>query len=355
MIDAIISALRITGSLLIIITAIPHIRSDYWTFRIFEFPRAQKLVLNLVFLSAYASFFAYFKLIDYIVFSLFTLNLVYLVYQIFPYLSIAKKQIKSADSTKTSSIRLLVSNVYQYNRSFQKLKQLIDEEKPDLVLLVETDKWWKEHCIDSIGKDYPNQILKDQENTYGMLLFSRLPLVNTQIRFLIDDEIPSITTEIQLNTTEKIKLFALHPTPPVPTQNRYSTDRDAEILIIGKEAKEEKLPVIVAGDLNDVAWSHTTNLFQKISGLLDPRRGRGFYSTFHAKRPLFRWPLDHIFCSSEFRLQSIKRLGDIDSDHFPILVQLHLASSKDQSEQLEYSREEKQVAEEKIQNGKNSE
>lgn len=354
MVDSLIISLRVIAILLIIITAIPHIRSDYWTFRIFEFPRAQKLVLNLVFLVVYTGFFSYFKSIDYAIFSLFILNLVYLVYQIFPYLPIAKKQIRSANSSLDPSIKLLVSNVYQYNRSFHKLKEQIDLEKPDLILLVETDKWWKAHCVGNFTADYPHQILKDQENTYGMLLFSAFPLSNTQIRFLIDGEIPSITTEVQLNKMEKIKLFALHPTPPVPTQNCYSTDRDAEILTIGKEAKNEKLPVIVAGDLNDVAWSYTTNLFQKISGLLDPRRGRGFYSSFHAKKPLFRWPLDHIFCSADFRLQSMKRLADIDSDHFPILVQLHLASSKDQSEQLEHSKEDKEVANEKIENGKDA-
>lgn len=355
MVDAIISALRITGSLLIIITAIPHIRSDYWTFRIFEFPRAQKLVLSGFFLLFYCCFIRYYATLDFILLGLLALNLIYLIYQIFPYLPIAKKQIASVDASSAPSIRLLISNIYQYNRSFHKLRDQIVLEKPDLILLVETDVWWKNKTVDDFGADYPYHVLKDQENTYGMLLLSKLPLSNTQIRFLIDEEVPSITTDVQLSNTEKIKLFALHPTPPVPTQNSYSTDRDAEILIIGKEAKEEKLPVIVAGDLNDVAWSYTTNLFQKISGLLDPRRGRGFYSTFHAKKPLFRWPLDHIFCTPEFRLQFMKRLPDIDSDHFPILIQLHLAASKDRSEQLTRDQEDKEEADRKIKDGKEAE
>lgn len=346
-----ILALRVFAILMIIITAIPQIRSDYWTFRIFEFPRAQKLVLNSIGLAIYSSFFTSFEGIDYFILPLFVLNAVYLFYQVFPYLPIAKKQIKSANLSLQPSIRLLVCNVYQYNRSFEKLKDQIEIEKPDLFLLVETDLWWKNKTIDSFGKTFPHQVINDQENTYGILLFSKFPLSNTKVRHLIDEEIPSVTTEITLSDNQKIKLFALHPTPPVPTQNKYSTDRDAEILIIGKEAQKEKLPVIVAGDLNDVAWSYTTSLFQKISGLLDPRRGRGFFSTFHAKKPLFRWPLDHIFCSSHFRVQTIKRLKDIDSDHFPILAQLYLAPIKDSSEKLTSNEVEEDIAAEKIKNG----
>jgi hypothetical protein len=79
---------------------------------------------------------------------------------------------------------------------------------------------------------------------------------------------------------------------------------------------------VVAGDLNDVAWSHTTRLFQRTSGLLDPRVGRGLYSTFHAAYPFLRWPLDHVFFSREFRLRRLERLPAFGSDHFPILVEV---------------------------------
>jgi endonuclease/exonuclease/phosphatase (EEP) superfamily protein YafD len=154
--------------------------------------------------------------------------------------------------------------------------------------------------------------------------------------------------EIILGNNRRIKFYALHPEPPVPNENPYSTDRDAEILLIGKEVTDEKMPLIVAGDLNDVAWSYTSTLFQKVSGLLDPRRGREFYSSFHAKYPIFRWPLDHVFCSGHFRVCKMMRLRAIGSDHFPILIELHLANAEDDSEKLEVDRVDMEIAQEKI-------
>jgi hypothetical protein len=100
--------------------------------------------------------------------------------------------------------------------------------------------------------------------------------------------------------------------------------RDAEVVVLGREIDEqtEHRPTLIAGDFNDVAWSHTTDLFIKLSGLLDPRKGRGLFNTFHADYPLFRFPLDHVFHSNDFRLVALEVLGYVGSDHFPVLPEL---------------------------------
>src|SRR5690606_21531100 len=133
----------------------------------------------------------------------------------------------------------------------------------------------------------------------------------------------------------------------------HSTDRDAEILLVGKMAKKHNGPCMVIGDLNDVAWSYTTNLFLKTSGLLDPRHGRGLYSTFHAKYPLLRWPLDHFFVSNDFHLKNIKVEKSIDSDHFPISIQLVLCKVDD-SDAEKADSEDRELASEKISRGLNN-
>ena len=85
---------------------------------------------------------------------------------------------------------------------------------------------------------------------------------------------------LKLPSGQLVKTWGLHPKPPVPAENDRSTARDKELMKVAFKAKRETLPVIIMGDLNDVAWSYVTGLLSKTSGLLDPRRGRGFYSTF---------------------------------------------------------------------------
>jgi hypothetical protein len=89
----------------------------------------------------------------------------------------------------------------------------------------------------------------------------------------------------------------------------------------------------------------------KVSGLLDPRRGRGMYNTFHASYPFLRWPLDHVFHSKEFTLIDLQRLEPMGSDHFPIMVELALTPSQGHDQaKLEIESGDIQEAREKMDN-----
>lgn len=176
--------------------------------------------------------------------------------------------------------------------------------------------------VESVGENYPYTTKYPLENTYGILLYSRLKLVSSEVNFFVEDDIPFIHSIVELNSGDLIEIYCIHPRPHVPAESKESTERDAELLIVGKKAKKSEKPTIVMGDLNDVAWSHTTTLFQKFSGLLDPRIGRGFYNTFPTNIPLMHFPLDHVFHSRSFRLVELKKLPNVGSDHFPFFIEL---------------------------------
>jgi len=193
---------------------------------------------------------------------------------------------------------------------------------------------------------YPHRVEVPQDNTYGMLFYSRLPIVQHSVDHLVDPEVPSIMADVAY-AGQVVRLYCLHPTPPVPQESETSTDRDAEVLQVGRMAAAHHGPCVVLGDLNDVAWSRTTELFLKTSKLLDPRRGRGLYNTFHAHYPFLRWPLDHFFLSSQFRLVAMQVEPTIGSDHFPISLSVVLRSD-DASEERTIDLEEREEVAGKI-------
>ena len=342
-------ALEISGGIVILFSLIPLIRNDFWAFRVFEYPRIQKLFLNLLVLILYVYFFLTNAPYEIAFTALIGANALYLVYQIFPFTFLAKKTLLKAEKVvPENKISLISSNVFQDNKNTAGCMRMLKQNDPDIILLLETDAYWHEGTKE-LKERYPFQVLIPLDNTYGMLLYSKLELIGPEVRYLVDDEIPSIKTQVKLPSGKLIQLYCVHPTPPVPGENMYSTERDKELLLVAKEVKANKLPTIVVGDLNDVAWSYTTNLFTKISGLLDPRRGRGFFNTFHAKYPFLRFPLDHVFCSTDFKLLALKRMNNFSSDHFPIMITLQYEKLADlEQEEPEADQEEKELAEEKI-------
>ncbi|MCH7398357.1 endonuclease/exonuclease/phosphatase family protein [Belliella sp. DSM 107340] len=339
--------LIIISCFLIISGILPLIKHDNWTFRVFEYPRAQKLIISIIILALWIAktglnpeFSDFFFIAP--IFAI----AVYLMVKIYPFTSLGKKMIVNSTSDDMESVHLLVLNVYQYNTEYQKTINLIKKVKPDVFFLVETNQEWA-NSVAIFKNDYPYHIEVPLENTYGLLFYSKFEFSNESINYLIDEEIPSIELDLIVNPKKSIRIYGIHPTPPVPGENPSSTDRDAEILIVGKKAKEQKGPCIVMGDLNDVGWSYSSELFLKISGLLDLRRGRGFFNTFHAKYFFLRWPLDHIFVSEHFTIKDICRHPGVGSDHFPIGTILHLEKNGN-NECLDADQEDKNEAEEKI-------
>ena len=299
------------------LTALPLLPSNEAWIRVWEFPRVQIAVLLLVSLAAAPLVLPLRKWFGGAFAALVSAALVWQAYSIWPYTPLVATEAKAAGSCDADSrIRLLVANVLIGNEDTGALFEEVRHLEPDLILLVETDRWWDRH-LNPLTSTYPHVIGHPKDSGYGMHLFSRFELIEPELRFLVQDYVPSIKTGLRLPSGAEVDFYGLHPEPP-PRQD--TARRDAELLIVAREVRDEAAQAIVAGDLNDVAWSQTNQLFQEVSGLLDPRIGRGTYATFNANWPLLRWPLDHVFFEESFRLLELAVVPDIGSDHFPIFV-----------------------------------
>ena len=347
-------AIEVCAVLAIWLSGWSLIRRDEWWFRGADFPRLQILFVGLVALAGLLFINAEWTSVRELLLLGVIAAVAYQLKMVLPYTPVWKKQVLHVRQDQLNveqQISLLVANVLTPNHKYHLLLEQINRLQPDVVLPLETDQVWQE-ALKPIEADYPYRVAVPQDNLYGMHLYSRLPLADTEVKFILSDETPSIHATIRLRSGLNVQLYCLHPKPPSPTEAKDSTLRDAELLIVGDQIKDIDESCIVMGDLNDVAWSRTTRLFQRISGLLDPRVGRYFMNTFHADYPLLRWSLDHIFHSTDFGLVEMKRLPHIGSDHFPIYVVLQTGRIFEQKQQeLEQTESDEDEAQQAIQEG----
>lgn len=330
-------------------TVLPLSRSTKWWIRDLDFPRLQLVIAGVVLLAAQ---FYFLELATFPAQIMVVATIACIFYQawwIVPYLKPYPNEVKACTGHDASDrIRIMTANVLATNRHSDALIALIRQHKPDIFVTLESNAWWQEK-LDILEDEYRYTIKCPLENLYGMHVYSRLPLEDSATKFLVAPDIPSMHTTVCLRSEQRVQMHFLHPTPPSPTENDKSAERDAELLVVAKSVAGLDVPVIVAGDLNDVAWSATTRLFRKISGLLDPRIGRGMFNTFHADYWFMRWPLDHLFHSRHFTLSFMKRLPKFGSDHFPVLVELvYDEETGARQEGLTADATDESIAEEKI-------
>ena len=246
---------------------------------------------------------------------------------VYPYTTLATPEVSSLPSAEVrpeARVRLMIANVYMYNRADSQLLRVVEETDPDMLLLLEPDTWWVDH-ISSLRQRYRYHHERPLDDTYGMALYSRYPLNNFTTLFLQHDNVPSFHCDVSLPSGRSFRFHGVHPVPPILSEHPDNAGRqEHELIAVGKLVKKKQLPTVVAGDFNDVAWSNTSRLFQVEGALKDTRVGRGLYNSYDATSYIMRWPLDHVYVSEAFRVLDFRRLEKIGSDHFPIYVELAL-------------------------------
>lgn len=328
-----IPTLALFTAVILIATLMPLSRHTHWLIRGLDFPRLQFSIFTAALLVAHFTFLDIQTISTKGLIFCTCLCLIWQLWWILPYTRLWPKEVsQSINSEAEKQLSIITSNVLTPNRSADSLINLVNKHQPDVLVTLESDQWWEDR-LQVLKQDMPYSIKCPLDNLYGMHVFSKLPISEEEICYLVEKDVPSIHAQLKLPSGDKVRFHFLHPAPPSPTENTESAERDAELMIVARSVAESNQPVIVTGDLNDVAWSATTRLFRKVSGLLDPRIGRGIFSTFHADYPLIRWPLDHLFHSQHFTLQGIQRLPSIGSDHFPLLTRLAYSPSQAHSQQ----------------------
>ncbi len=329
----------------------PATRNPHWFFRTADFVRLQSLFIQFILLFLLIFLKERFTTFTWILLVALTASIVYQVFKVFPYSSLFPRKNSKAESNGHLSI--LAGNILQTNTSYPDFLAEIRQFDPDLVLVMETNKAW-EDSLSEIETDYPFSVKVPLENFYGMHVYSKIELNNVDVKFQIEDDKPSIFFDFPIKGNPPIFFCCLHPAPPSPTENETSKERDAELILTGKRIRNQHNPAVVCGDMNDVVWSRTTRLFKKMTGMVDPRVGRGFFSTYNANYFFLRFPLDHLFHTKDLFVGKMIRSNYFGSDHYAMYYEIHHNKHISTPKNPKIKGEEKKEVDEIIQKGVNN-
>ncbi|TWT90912.1 Endonuclease/Exonuclease/phosphatase family protein [Pseudobythopirellula maris] len=348
--------------LLTLLTLLPLAPSGEWWVRIWDFPRVQIAALLLLPLGA-AFFHAWRsgrRRQHAVVLSLVLAVALWQLWQVAPFTPLWPTETPSAEAAGDPALKLLTANLKYDNDRHAETLAMIRRLDADLVLLMEVDDAWAE-ALRPLDGDYPHRQGVVRGEGLGIVLWSRFPLLDSEVRHLVSERRPSVFATVDAPGIGPVRFVGVHPTPPglrdrgAPSggneERRDSRVRDAELVLVAREVSSDPdQRWIVTGDFNDVAWSHTTRLFQDLSDLKDPRRGRWLMNTYHAHWPVWRFPIDHVFVSEGWRLVAMDRVATPGSDHFAITAQFNAAAKDDARPSA--SNDDKEEAEELVAEGK---
>lgn len=221
------------------------------------------------------------------------------------------------DSSIEKSVKISAINVLSSNTDYQKVIDFIHNENPEIVIIQEITPTWEEALKTALNQ-YPEQLIKSQNNNFGIALYSKIKLENLKIATLNGINLPSIRSDFKIKN-KKITLLATHPVPPI--NQDYFNKRNHQLAEIATFCNSISNEIIVIGDLNTTSFSRHFKQLQKQSKLIDSRKGFGIQSTWSALNGI-NITLDHCLISKDLRVKSRKVGQNIGSDHLPILVEI---------------------------------
>ena len=219
------------------------------------------------------------------------------------------------------NLKIISINIFSQNNEYQYLKEYINEETADVIVLQELTPEWQKN-VAFIREKYPYYKEEPRSNNFGIAVYSKIPFDTVITKNYIDNMHPSLIGELKVND-KPVSILMTHPVPPLPNQARFER-RNKQYQLMKTEIDEMKNQnIILIGDLNSTVYSPNFKLIQS-DKLKDARTGFGLQNSWNAFIPILRTNIDQCWVSKEMKVTNFYRGKDIQSDHFPIVVELKI-------------------------------
>lgn len=213
------------------------------------------------------------------------------------------------------SLRFVMVNVLTQNSNHAEATRWLGGVDADVVVALELNDGWAEAIDAGLPghRRLPTDTLRD--DNFGIAVYVRKGLEAHDLSVhSTDRDLPWIEAVIGSNE-RRVRLFALHTTPPLGSGSTES--RDAQIAEAFERARASAEPAVVTGDLNATPWSR--GLAREIArgGLYPAAYGRGLRGTWPSRLvgPTGGILIDHALVDERLAVTDYAVGPDIGSDH----------------------------------------
>ena len=220
------------------------------------------------------------------------------------------------------SLRVMNANVLMVNHDTEGILAEVLAAQPDVLFVQELAPQWAEAFeSEPLMAALPYRIFIAREDSFGIGLYSRLPLIDPKIEDLAG--LPWIRASIVVDG-RAIELWNAHTLPPRTLE--YSGIWDGMMAFFVEQAESSQGTVIFSGDLNTTPahkwYARLTNTRLRES---HEACGRGWATTWpNGVFPIPPLRLDHVFISEDLGCVSVQEGEGRGSDHLPLIVDLRL-------------------------------
>jgi endonuclease/exonuclease/phosphatase (EEP) superfamily protein YafD len=213
--------------------------------------------------------------------------------------------------------KLLLCNALSSNPTPERVLELLQREKADVVVLLEVRQALLD-LLEPVMSEYPGRVLLPRSDNFGMALLSRRPL--TGVRVLESGGPPTIVADTEVGG-KRLHVVGAHPMPPVGGQ--LAALRNETVAALGEHLRDCPRPFALLGDLNNTPWS--PSLAPIRSQAVNARGGFGVLASWPTMLPGFlRIAIDQGFVSPGVRVVECRLGPELGSDHLPLIVGVSL-------------------------------
>lgn len=222
---------------------------------------------------------------------------------------------QSLTSQGPGTLRAMLLNVNTRLGDANRVKEVIQDFDPDIVVLEEISSQWVQD-LQWLMESHPYTRVQPRADNFGIGLFSKLSIRTSDIVYIGDAKVPSLIATLDTGT-DQLDVIATHPMPPGGAS--YSKWRNDQLAKLPNHVSSNS-PVLLLGDLNVTPWNYHFRKLLQSTGLLDSSQGRGIQPTWPNFNLLLRIPIDHCLHSPDIVVFKKVVGPDVGSDHYPLII-----------------------------------